>query len=430
MFSLRQILHSALWLGLAVAHHGKPHESAKHHILVGNFGTVYNVTAMLDGTQDVGAGFLYTLEIDADAGSLTLTHTTPAAAAHPWLSINVCPHASPMIRPHLAFVLILSASFFFVQRKAGAVYGSGWSPPDNGQRTFSSYKIEPDFSVSLINTVTSCGTKPIANDFIEEAGEHGVFYGLDFVTPCGEVWDVDESGALTTKIQALEFANGSTLHGFATTPDLKYMYLANLGLNTIHSYALHLGNGTVTALGDFAPSELGAGPRHAAITPNGAYLYLIDEEGLRVDQFTIDPAAGSLTYNISLAVTPFGLTPANASLYWGDEIVISSSGNTLYASTRSRGADFPGYISGWALNPDGSLVDAAGLFTLPTPEAGGTSNILSVSPWADESKDMLILTDQDMDFVALYELKGVELVLLDRVNITGTNCCSGSVWLD
>jgi carboxy-cis,cis-muconate cyclase len=79
--------------------------------------------------------------------------------------------------------------------------------------------------VSLINTVTSCGTKPIANDFIAEAGEHGVFYGLDFVTPCGEVWTVDKHGAIAAKIQALEFANGSTLHGFATTPDLKYMYL-------------------------------------------------------------------------------------------------------------------------------------------------------------------------------------------------------------
>ncbi|KAJ6580217.1 3-carboxy-cis cis-mucoante lactonizing enzyme [Mycena sp. CBHHK59/15] len=400
MFSLSYILF-AVWLGLIVAHK-HPHGSGKHHILVGNFGTNYNVTAMLDGTQDVGEGFLYTLVVDADAGSLTLEHTSPAAAAHPWLSVN---------------------------RKAGVVYGSGWSPPTNGTRTFSSYSIEPDFSVSLINTVTSCGTKPIANDFIAEAGEHGVFYGLDFVTPCGEAWTVDKRGAIVSKIQALEFAEGSTLHGFATTPDLKYMYLTNLGLNTIHSYSLNLANGSVTALGDSTPSELGAGPRHAAITSNGGYFYLIDEEGLRVDQFTIDHASGSLDYtNVSLAVTPFGLTPANASLYWGDEIVISSDSLTLYASTRSRDAAFPGYISGWSLNADGSIKNT--LFVLPTPEAGGTSNILSVSPWSDTSKNMLILTDQDTDFVALYELQGQDLVLLDRVNITGTNCCSGSVWLD
>ncbi|KAJ7750895.1 3-carboxy-cis cis-mucoante lactonizing enzyme [Mycena metata] len=357
---------------------------------------------MLDGTQDVGKGFLYTLVVDADAKSLTLEHTNRAAAAHPWLSVN---------------------------RKANVVYGSGWSPPEDGRRTFSSYKVEPDFSVSLINTVTSCGTKPIANDFIQEAGEHGTFYGVDFVTTCGEVWSVDARGAIESKIQAIEFSNSSTLHGFTTTPDLKYMYITNLGANTIHSFSLNLVNGTVGLLGNFTPSELGAGPRHGAITQNGEYLYVIDEEGLRVDQFTVDPLNGSLDYtNLSLAVTPFGLTPTNASLYWGDEIVISSDGKTLFASTRSRPADFPGYISGWSLNANGSIGDT--LFTLATPEAGGTSNILSVSPWTDASSNMLILTDQDTDFVALYELQGKELVLLDRVNITGTNCCSGSVWLN
>ncbi|KAK7055513.1 3-carboxy-cis,cis-mucoante lactonizing enzyme [Favolaschia claudopus] len=403
----RKHLLQVLWLGLVFAQSGRAHgdhhhPAGTHHVLVGNFGSAYNVTKMLDGTQDVGEGYLYTLAVDAHAKSLTLTHTTRAAAAHPWLSVN---------------------------RKANVVYGSGWSPPNNGHRTFSSYKIERDFSVSHLNTVTSCGTKPIANDFIAEAGEHGVFYGLDFVTPCGEVWAVDKHGAISNKIQALEFANGSTLHGFATTPDLKYMYLTNLGLNTVHSYALHLPNGTVTALADFAPSQLGAGPRHAAITSSGAYFYLIDEEGLRVDQFTIDPEEGALHFtNTSLAVTPFGLTPANASLYWGDEIVISNDGKTLYASTRSRDINFPGYISAWSLASDGSLEDT--LFILPTPEAGGTSNILSVSPWDDASKNMLLLTDQDTDFVALYELQGLELVLLDRVNITGTNCCSGSVWLN
>lgn len=36
-------------------------------------------------------------------------------------------------------------------------------------------------------------------------------------------------------------------------------------------------------------------------------MYVIDEEGLRVDQFTVDAASGLLSYrNVSLAVTPFG----------------------------------------------------------------------------------------------------------------------------
>jgi hypothetical protein len=94
MFSLRRLL-PAVWLGLAVAREDT-HTAYKHHILVGNFGTNYNVTAMLDGTQDVGKGFLYTLVVDAYAKSLTLEHTYAAAAAHPWLSVNV--RCRPLIR--------------------------------------------------------------------------------------------------------------------------------------------------------------------------------------------------------------------------------------------------------------------------------------------------------------------------------------------
>jgi hypothetical protein len=93
MFSpTRKHIFQALWFGLALANqaqHAPSHGSSKHHILVGNFGQDYNVTEMLDGTQDVGNGFLYTLVVDTDAKSLALTHTTRAAAAHPWLSVNV-----------------------------------------------------------------------------------------------------------------------------------------------------------------------------------------------------------------------------------------------------------------------------------------------------------------------------------------------------
>lgn len=109
-----------------------------------------------------------------------------------------------------------------------------------------------------------------------------------------------------------------------------------------------------------------------------------------------------------------GLHPDNATAYWGDEVVLSSSGDVLYSSTRARNGSFDGYLSGYSLNSDGSLNDT--LFTIPTPSGGGTSNILSSSPWHDQSKNMLILTDQDADFVALYELQGKNnLVLLDRV---------------
>ncbi|KAL1671474.1 3-carboxy-cis cis-mucoante lactonizing enzyme [Schizophyllum commune] len=357
---------------------------------------------MLDGTQHVGDGYLYTLAVDADRGTLQLLNSTSAASAHPWLSYD---------------------------SNRRALYASGWSNPIGGHRTYSAYAIQDDFTPLLLNTVPSCGTKPIANQFIPQIA-NGVFYGVDFVNPCSDVWSVKDNGAFDENIQTIAFEEGATLHGFADTADLQYMYVMDLGGNVVHSFRVDETNGTVTEIGTTSPSIDDAGPRHAVIHPSGNFMYVIDEEGLRVDQFMLNTTTAELKItNKTLAVTPFGFSPANASQYWGDEIALSSSGDVLYTSTRSRDATQPGFISGWSLTEDGDI--DRDLFVVPTPEAGGTSNILTTSPWDDASKNMLILTDQDTGFVALYNLtEDSSLELLDRVNITGTACCAGSVWLD
>ncbi|KAL1689631.1 Lactonase, 7-bladed beta-propeller-domain-containing protein [Schizophyllum commune] len=369
-----------------------------HHVLVGNFGTNYNVTLMLDGTQHVGDGYLYTLAVDADRGTLQLLNSTSAASAHPWLSYD---------------------------SNLRVLYASGWSNPIGGHRTYSAYAIQDDFTPLLLNTVPSCGTKPIANQFTPQIA-NGVFYGVDFVNPCGDVWSVKDNGAFDENIQIIAFEEGATLHGFADTADLQYMYVMDLGGNVVHTFRVDETNGTVTEIGTTAPIIEGAGPRHAVIHPSGNFMYVIDEEGLRVDQFMLNTTTAELTItNKTLAVTPFGLSPANASEYWGDEIALSSSGNVLYTSTRSRDATQPGFISGWSLTDAGDI--DRDLFVVPTPEAGGTSNILTTSPWEDASKNMLILTDQDTGFVALYNLTdGGSLQLLDRVKWTDTPAISAA----
>ncbi|KAJ4479300.1 3-carboxy-cis cis-mucoante lactonizing enzyme [Lentinula aciculospora] len=349
---------------------------------------------MLDGTQNVGDGYIYIFEVDSDAGTLVLLNTTNAASAHPWLS-------------------------FDSDRRV--VYASGWSNPIASQRTYSAYSLLDDFTPRLLNTVPSCGTKPIANQFVG-----GLFYGLDFVDPCGDVWSVKGDGSFDKHVHGIQFEKGATLHGFANTPDLKYMYIMDLGGNLVHTFTMD----PLKQINTTSPSVSGAGPRHAVIDLTANFLYLIDEEGLRVDQFNLDASTGALAFtNLSLAITPFGLTPSNASLYWGDEIALSSSGATLYASTRSRDDNSTGFIAAWALTATGDIVDPDGLFVVPTPAGGGTSNILTTSPWND---NMLILTDEDMGFAALYNLTndGTKLVELSRVDISGTSCCAGSAWVD
>jgi carboxy-cis,cis-muconate cyclase len=211
----------------------------------------------------------------------------------------------------------------FSKTRRRVVYASGWSNPIAGQRTYSAYAIQDDFTPRLLNTVPACGTKPIANQFIPQFGRHGVFYGVDFVNPCGDVWTVKENGAFDEKIEAINFEQGATLHGFTNTPDLRYTYITvrlivlatelaytvqDLGGNRIHTYSVNRHNGSLTEIAQTAPSVSGAGPRHATMHPKAKFMYVIDEEGLRVDQFSVNASTGAIALtNVSLPVTPFGM---------------------------------------------------------------------------------------------------------------------------
>ena len=75
----------------------------------------------------------------------------------------------------------------------------------------------------------------------------------------------------------------------------------------MHTFRVDETNGTVAKIGTTSPSIEGAGPRHAVIHPSGNFMYVIDEEGLRVDQFVLNTTTAELTITKkTLAVTPFG----------------------------------------------------------------------------------------------------------------------------
>ena len=60
----------------------------------------------------------------------------------------------------------------------------------------------------------------------------------------------------------------------------------------MHTFRVDETNGTVAEIGTTSPSIEGAGPRHAVIHPFGNFMYVIDEEGLRVDQFVLNTCCG------------------------------------------------------------------------------------------------------------------------------------------
>lgn len=77
----------------------------------------------------------------------------------------------------------------------------------------------------------------------------------------------------------------------------------DLGGNLVHTFTIN----PLQQINTTSPSISGAGPRHGVIDSTANFLYVIDEEGLRVDQFKLDASTGALALtDMSLAITPFG----------------------------------------------------------------------------------------------------------------------------
>lgn len=94
----------------------------------------------------------------------------------------------------------------------------------------------------------------------------------------------------------------------------------------------------------------------------------------------------------------------NSSSYWADEILVSSTTTSspkyLYAATRSRTTNVPGYVSAFALDADTGAITEQ-LFLLPTTNSGGSSN--SVGP-AGFSEEYFTMPDSGSNFIEVWKM--------------------------
>ncbi len=124
-------------------------------------------------------------------------------------------------------------------------------------------------------------------------------------------------------------------HSIYTTPDNRFVLAADLGADKVFIYRFEAATGKLTAndpaSGVLAP---GSGPRHLVFSPNGKFVYVINEMLCTVTKFSYDAATGALAPLETISTLPPGETkPANGSCA---EIAIHPNGKFLYASTRGH----------------------------------------------------------------------------------------------
>src|SRR4051812_5917394 len=124
-------------------------------------------------------------------------------------------------------------------------------------------------------------------------------------------------------------------HQIIVEPSNQFAYVADLGIDRMMIYRFDAAKRTLTAASPaFASLRPGAGPRHAAISASGRFVYVINELDCTITVFRRDPSNGSLAEAQTLSTLPAGQAPQRG--YSTAEIAIHPTGAFLYGSNRGH----------------------------------------------------------------------------------------------
>lgn len=175
-------------------------------------------------------------------------------------------------------------------------------------------------------------------------------------------------------------------HSINVSPDNRFAYAADLGLDKVLIYRFDAATGKLTAsTPDAGLVAAGSGPRHFAFHPNGKTAYVINEMTSTLTAFKFDPQSGALTELQTLPTLP-SPQPSSSTA----EVVVHPSGKWIYGSNRGHDS-----IAIYAVDADGKLT-AKG----HQPTGGKTPRNFNIDP----SGKFLLAANQDSDTVTVFSI--------------------------
>lgn len=190
---------------------------------------------------------------------------------------------------------------------------------------------------------------------------------------------------------------GPHVHSTVLSPDNKYLFVQDLGLDKIMVYSFNDQNGKV-APKDSIKLEDGSGPRHFIFHPNGKWAYLVQEMGGTVTAFSYQK--GQLKNLQTISALPAGFNR----YFTSADLHISNDGKFLYASTR----DSSNTIAIYKINQKTGKLDLiAHQSTL-----GQTPRNFNFDP----SGNYLLVANQNSDEVVIFKVNHQTGLLTDTGN--------------
>jgi len=126
---------------------------------------------------------------------------------------------------------------------------------------------------------------------------------------------------------------GPHAHSVNLSPDNRFAFVCDLGIDKIMIYRFDERNGKLTpADTPFFRTASGAGPRHFTFTKDGLNTFVVNELNSTITSLKYDPAGGTLTEILTLSTLPVDFTGENTCA----DVHVHPDGRFVYASNRGH----------------------------------------------------------------------------------------------
>jgi len=177
-------------------------------------------------------------------------------------------------------------------------------------------------------------------------------------------------------------------HSINVSPDNRFAFVADLGIDKIMIYRLDGEKGTITANDPpFAQVKAGSGPRHFAFHPSGKFAYVISELAGTVTAFAYNAESGALTEIQTISTLPEGFRGASTCA----EVRVHPNGKFLYGSNRGHDS-----IAVYRIDP------AKGTLTFVEHQTAGIKTPRNFN--IDPSGKFCLVANQDGDSVVVFRI--------------------------